>query len=589
MVIVMVTLIAGYALSRLTASREDRDTSRSRLEAAMTAIDAFAAQTQRLPCPALPTATAVNEEGLEVRNGNGCTHGEGVLPWQTLGLPKDAGYDGWGRRLSYRVHFGTQAGFATTSLTQDRGASVVPCDTWPITGSSLDANGLCNADRDTDPATYLALNRLRLTEKRNVTNVASVRNDMAYVVLSHGATGFGGYTVSGARLEMPKNDELENTRNTASGFFIRPFSDVETKANANDHFDDLVGHRTIGDLIKRANLTARDWPETTVPADARRFDQATVNAAVGPFAGTNTGTAVIDFGNVLAVGGQGSDFRNISFDTIGGVGGIGVTGSSSPKMTYLESEFMFLIFDASTRRFAMTLNDFGTFPQSGTTMTERVLLVFYQGSTIVHSVVKNACRPDGGLASFEIDVPANFNGMLLAPAPSTGSSGGTTVEGDTGFLISEVRSCAVSSPTQAFCRTTLSSAQNTCTPDLRVTKTTTSAFVEGQQATYEIVVENTGIAATSGTVTVVDTLPIRLSFVSAAGPGWTCSASGLVVTCTRAAVIPAGERADPITLTVAVGTGAAPSVTNVVAVSGGGEASSFAGNNSASLDTPVSP
>jgi hypothetical protein len=39
-------------------------------------------------------------------------------------------------------------------------------------------------------------------------------------------------------------------------------------------------------------------------------------------------------------------------------------------------------------------------------------------------------------------------------------------------------------------------------------------------------VRNSGAAATTGTVTVVDNVPADLTPVSAAGPGWGCSISG---------------------------------------------------------------
>jgi uncharacterized repeat protein (TIGR01451 family) len=293
-------------------------------------------------------------------------------------------------------------------------------------------------------------------------------------------------------------------------------------------------------------------------------------------------------GRVTAVGVQGSNVRNISFDTVAGTGGIGVTGSGNPRMTYAEGEFMVLLFDFSASRFAMTLNDFGTFTQAGTTMTENVLIIFYQGSNVVRSVVKGACRADGGLASFEIDVGASFDAVVLAPAASTGTtSGGTSTTGDTGFLLSEVRSCA--SSTQEFCRTSLSSAQNTCSPDLRVEKSSSATFREGGQGTYTINVRNVGMGATSAPVTVTDNLPNRLSYVSAAGSSWSCSASGRVVTCSTAAVIAAGASAPPITLTVSVANNAAPSVTNEVTVSGGDEISSFRADNNATVSTPVSP
>jgi uncharacterized repeat protein (TIGR01451 family) len=88
---------------------------------------------------------------------------------------------------------------------------------------------------------------------------------------------------------------------------------------------------------------------------------------------------------------------------------------------------------------------------------------------------------------------------------------------------------------------------------------------------------------------VVDTLPAGLTFVSATGTGWACVSAPPSVTCTSAAPIAAGATsANAITLTVAVGPTAVPSVTNAVSVAGGNEPAANNGNNSAFDVTNVS-
>jgi uncharacterized repeat protein (TIGR01451 family) len=104
-------------------------------------------------------------------------------------------------------------------------------------------------------------------------------------------------------------------------------------------------------------------------------------------------------------------------------------------------------------------------------------------------------------------------------------------------------------------------------------------------------VNNTlGVAPTSGTITVTDTLPAGLTFVSATGTGWTCLNAAGVVTCTSGAVIAAGATsANPITLVVAVGPTAVPNVTNAATVSGGNEPAVNNGNNGTADYTVVAP
>ena len=108
-------------------------------------------------------------------------------------------------------------------------------------------------------------------------------------------------------------------------------------------------------------------------------------------------------------------------------------------------------------------------------------------------------------------------------------------------------------------------------PDLTISKTANPvAFTQGQSGAYTITANNIGNAPSSGTVTVTDTLDPSLTFVSATGSSWSCSAAGQVVTCTTSVVIAAGASASPITINVNVGANAPTSVTNNVVVAGGG-------------------
>jgi uncharacterized repeat protein (TIGR01451 family) len=88
--------------------------------------------------------------------------------------------------------------------------------------------------------------------------------------------------------------------------------------------------------------------------------------------------------------------------------------------------------------------------------------------------------------------------------------------------------------------------------NLTVHKSHVGNFTQGQNgANYTLAVDNTGTAATSGTITVTDTLPTGLSFVSGSGSGWSCSAVAQAVSCTSSTSIDAGGNSD-ITLTVNV-------------------------------------
>ena len=123
-------------------------------------------------------------------------------------------------------------------------------------------------------------------------------------------------------------------------------------------------------------------------------------------------------------------------------------------------------------------------------------------------------------------------------------------------------------------------------PDLTIAKTHVGNFTQGQVgATYSITATNSGTAITSGTVTVVDTLPAGLTATAISGTGWVCVLGTL--TCTRSDALAAGSSYPVITLTVTVANNAAASVTNSATISGAGEPAYNNGNNTATNPTTI--
>ncbi|MEP6485333.1 MAG: choice-of-anchor Q domain-containing protein [Rudaea sp.] len=121
--------------------------------------------------------------------------------------------------------------------------------------------------------------------------------------------------------------------------------------------------------------------------------------------------------------------------------------------------------------------------------------------------------------------------------------------------------------------------------DLSIAKSHTDPFVQGDPGdTYTITVSNVGSSATSGTVTVTDTLPVGLTAASIAGTGWVCVAPP-TLSCARSDSLAAGSAYENITLTVSVAANAPTSVTNTASVSGGTDTS--AGNDTASDPTNI--
>ncbi len=128
--------------------------------------------------------------------------------------------------------------------------------------------------------------------------------------------------------------------------------------------------------------------------------------------------------------------------------------------------------------------------------------------------------------------------------------------------------------------------------DVRIAKSHSGNFTVGVNGSYTLTASNAGTLATSGAITVTDTLPTGLTVAAVPAPaGWNCSTTIVgsnTMTCTSSTVIPAGaNHPNSIILTVIVAPAAFPSVTNAATISGGSEPAYNNGNNSASDPTTV--
>ena len=126
-------------------------------------------------------------------------------------------------------------------------------------------------------------------------------------------------------------------------------------------------------------------------------------------------------------------------------------------------------------------------------------------------------------------------------------------------------------PTRTGSPTLTRTATSTRTPvpnatDITLKKTNFGAFATGHEGTYILTVSNVGPNDTNTLISVVDTLPTGLSYFSATGDDWDCSALDAVVTCNRIAPLSAGSLST-ISLVVSVDEAAYPTVTNSATVS----------------------
>jgi uncharacterized repeat protein (TIGR01451 family) len=254
-----------------------------------------------------------------------------------------------------------------------------------------------------------------------------------------------------------------------------------------------------------------------------------------------------------------------------------------------------------------------TAPSISVTKTDGVTTT-YQGASLTYTVVVTNSGTYTVTATVTDTIPAGLTGATWTCTASAGSScaaasGSGNVNTSATLLASGTATYTVTATVTASSGTIAntvtatppawitdaSPANNTATDtdtvvaaaDLSITKTTASTFITGSNASYTLTARNTGPQSAAGTITVSDTLPAGLTYVSATGTGWTCSNSSGTVTCTRAGPVTSGTILPAITLTVAVGAAAAPSVTNTASVSSNTTFDPDSSDNSSSVTSPV--
>jgi uncharacterized repeat protein (TIGR01451 family) len=141
---------------------------------------------------------------------------------------------------------------------------------------------------------------------------------------------------------------------------------------------------------------------------------------------------------------------------------------------------------------------------------------------------------------------------------------------------------------QTFTVSSPAAATTSGAANLRLTKTHAGDFTQGQSnAAYTITVINDG-GVTTAPFTVTDTLPAGLTFASASGTNWSCTAVGQSVSCDNNNAAPlALAGSSTLTLLVNVAPTAGSPLVNNASVAGGGENAATTGNNSASDSTTV--
>ena len=262
LVLLIVGLLAAVFLPATNTFLDNsrRKETRAKLEALEQAMVRFVMVNRRLPCPADGALAPGNaNQGLELGAAGVCnpaTQINGVVPWRSLGLAQRDAMDAWSTMVTYRVW---------------GGANTLTVHT--VAGTGMDMKNL-------DPATPGAVSGWLASRGFRVCNAAACPvtvpvdaaelaskvngNGVAYVLISHGANRFGGFTADGNYLGTssgPAPGPLENiNRNTLalrSGAPDDFYIDTEFREDPAAYYDDIVLRPTIISVAMAAGLGPR--------------------------------------------------------------------------------------------------------------------------------------------------------------------------------------------------------------------------------------------------------------------------------------------------------------------------------------------
>ena len=266
-----IVISMAAVLTRGVSAAQKRSITATRLAAVDAALVQYVQQQRRLPCPADGTVASTSTSpvpGIEGgRSGTGCASAggnyetNGVVPWRALGLSETDATDGWDRRITYRID---------PQLAADGALDMSNCDSAGTGG--LTAGGACQTacvsttlTTCTPPSTFLGTKGLtvkNLSGVKVMDPTTSPNTGAAYVLISAGETGGGGYLNTGTLGASTLTDGTEEAKNYASGSYVSLaltyyVDDIINDTSGATHFDDVVLRPSVMNVISRAGLGPR--------------------------------------------------------------------------------------------------------------------------------------------------------------------------------------------------------------------------------------------------------------------------------------------------------------------------------------------
>jgi uncharacterized repeat protein (TIGR01451 family) len=203
------------------------------------------------------------------------------------------------------------------------------------------------------------------------------------------------------------------------------------------------------------------------------------------------------------------------------------------------------VYAAGTTAYTIVVANAGPSAADGAIFTDPAVLGLDVTNVTCGSAIGGAACPTEGNTTVNAMQGA---GIVISTLPSGGSvtfSVTATVTATDGTVQNTATIAPPQDTTDLFTDDNTASDEDAVTPvaDLAITKTDSpDPVLVGGVVTYTMAVSNSG-PSTATDVTVTDTLPSGVTFVSAAGTDWLCEESNGTVTCTRAALAVAEGRA----------------------------------------------
>lgn len=190
-------------------------------------LTAFLAREGRLPCPAAPGVAMTGVEDCTPANN------PGLIPFQTLGIPKSSAMDGWDRYFTYAV-------WNDADTSQCTGAA-------PFDDVTNNENWTTNVAHPISPfkTFHDGTNGCLMIEEADAGGAVTNRRRAVALVISHGPNGLGGYTAKGGKIDFPDATD-ENKNSIESGSITTAF---RTQPINLDGFDDVVMEISAYDLL----------------------------------------------------------------------------------------------------------------------------------------------------------------------------------------------------------------------------------------------------------------------------------------------------------------------------------------------------